>query len=107
MQFGFWTRRTTHQAIMCINTMINHAHNVRVSFAISDTDCKSAFDCCIPEIICLGLLSKGMPDNIVTFLHSHLMKTEFNKITSKLNTEEDPQASVTAREVENQAFTGT
>ena len=62
MQFGFRTKRTTYQAIMNINTMIDHAHQARVGLAISDTDCKSAFNCCIPEIIRLGLLSKGMPE---------------------------------------------
>ena len=51
MQFGFRTRRATYQAIMSINTMIDHAHQVRVGFTISDTNCKSAFNCCIPEII--------------------------------------------------------
>ena len=51
MQFGFWAKRTTYQAVMSINTMINHAHQARVGFAISDTDCKSAFNCCIPEVI--------------------------------------------------------
>ena len=80
MQLGFRTRRTTYQAIMCIISMIDHAHQARVGFAISDTDCKSAFNCCILEIIHLGLLSKGTPDNIVTFLHNHLTKTQFNVI---------------------------
>ena len=78
MQFGFRTRRTTYQAVMSINTTINHAHQARVVFAISDTDCKAAFNCCIPEIIQLGPLLKGMLDNIATFLHNHLTKTEFN-----------------------------
>ena len=63
---------------MSINKMIDHAHQARVGRAISDTDCKSAFDCCIPEIIWLGLLSKGMSVNTATFLHNHLTKTEFN-----------------------------
>ena len=63
---------------MSINTMIDHAHQVRVGLAISDTDCKSSFDCCIPEIIWLGLLSKGMPENTATFLYNHLTKTDFN-----------------------------
>ena len=67
--------------IMCINTIINHAHESRVGFTISDTDGKSAFDCCIPEVIHLGLLSKGTLDNIVTFLHNHLVKPELNVIT--------------------------
>ena len=62
MHFGFWAKRTTYQAIMNINTMIDHAHQARVGLAISGTDCKSAFNCCIPEIIRLGLLSKGMPE---------------------------------------------
>ena len=60
MQFGFRTKRTTYQAIMSFNTMIDQAHQARVGLEISDTDCKPAFDCCIPEIIQLGLLFKGM-----------------------------------------------
>ena len=59
IQFGFRTKKTSYQAIMSINTIINHAHQARVGFAISNTDCKSAFDCYIPEIIRVGLLLKG------------------------------------------------
>ena len=65
MQFGFLAKQTTYQAIMSIETMIDHAHQARVGLAISDTDCKSAFDCFIPEVVRLGLLSKGMPENTV------------------------------------------
>ena len=78
MQFGFRAKRTTYQEIMSINTMINHTHKARVGFAISDTDCKSVFGCCIPEVIQLGLLSKGMPENKAMFLHNHQAKTKFN-----------------------------
>ena len=67
---------------------INHAHQARVGLAISDTDCKSAFDCCILEIIRLGLLSKGMPENTATFLHNHLTNMEFN-VTARGFTSED------------------
>ena len=90
--------------------MMDHAHHARVGFAISDTDCKSAFNCCIPEIIRLGLLSNGMPGNIVTFLHNHLTKTQFNMIAGGFTSEnrygEVPQVSEAAREEEHQAFTG-
>ena len=34
MQFGLQARRTTYQAIMSINTMIDHAHQARVGFVI-------------------------------------------------------------------------
>ena len=78
MQFRFRAKRTTHQAVMSIKTIIDHAHQARVGFAITDTDCKSAFDCCILEVIQLGLLSKGMPENTAKFFHDHLTKTEFN-----------------------------
>ena len=47
-------------------------------FTILDTDCISAFDCCIPEIIQLGLLLRGWPEITATFLYNHLMNTEFN-----------------------------
>ena len=87
MQFGFRTRRTTYQAVMSINTMIDHTHQAKVVFAILDTDCNSAFNCCIPEIIQLCLLSKGMLDNIATFLHNHLTKTEFNVIAGGFTSE--------------------
>ena len=68
--------------------MINHTHQARVDLEISDTDCKSAFDCCILKIIRLGLLSKGMPENTATFLHNHLTNMEFN-VTARGFTSED------------------
>ena len=47
---------------------------------IINSPAPSAFHCCILELIRLGLLSKGMPNSIFTFLHNHLTKTEFNVI---------------------------
>ena len=111
MQFGFRTKRTIYQTIMSINTTIDHAHQARVGLAILDTDCKTAFDCCIQEITHVGLLSKEMPDNIVKFLHNHLRKTKFNVIAGGFTSEnryvEDPPVSEVDKEEEHLAFTGS
>ena len=76
-QFGLRKHCTTHQAILSTTTMINIAHQAQVGFAIGDADCREAFDCVIPEIIRLALIAKGVPENMVRFIYSHLTQTIF------------------------------
>ena len=79
MQFGFGFRKhhTTHQAILSATTMIDIAHQARIGFATADADCRAAFDCVIPEIIRLALIAKGVPENILCFIYSHLTQMVF------------------------------
>ena len=50
----------------------------RTHIATLDTDCKSAFDCCIPELISIKMLAMGVPKKRVKFLYHHLTQVTFN-----------------------------
>ena len=50
MQFGFRKGKTTYQATLAVVSTMDLAALARTHIATVDTDCKSAFDCCIPEL---------------------------------------------------------
>ena len=68
--------------------MINIAHQVRVGFATAAADCQAAFDCVIPEVIRPALIAKGVPENMVRFIYSHLTQTEFQVCAGCFTSEE-------------------
>ena len=77
MQFGFRKHRTTHQEFLSMTSMIDIARQARIGVASADADRRAAFDCVIPEIIRLALIAKGVPENMVRFMYSHLTQTKF------------------------------
>ena len=48
MQHGFRKGRNTYHSTMSIITAIDIFRQARTRFALVETDCKAAFDCCIP-----------------------------------------------------------
>ena len=71
----------THQAILSTTLMIDIAHQAHIEFVIADADYRAAFDCVIPDVIQLALIAKGVPENMVRFIYSHLTQTEFQVCT--------------------------
>ena len=78
MQHGFRKRRNTYHSAMSIITAIDIFRQARTGFALVETDCKAAFDCCIPEIVKLSWLSKGVPPVTAEFIYNHQTKTTYD-----------------------------
>ena len=76
-QFRFRKHCTRHQAMLSMTMMNNIAHQAQIGFATADVDCRAAFDCVIPEIIRLAFIAKGVLENMVRFMYSHLTQTQF------------------------------
>ena len=49
--------KTTYQATLTLVSIMDLAALARSNIATVDTDCKSAFDCCDPELIRIKLLA--------------------------------------------------
>ena len=75
-----------------------------------DADCRAVFDCVIPEIIRLALIAKGVPENMVRFMYSHLTQTNSRSAQEVLHLtngmEEAIEVSAAARVVEHRVLTG-
>jgi len=78
MQHGFWTRRNTYHSAMSIIMAINIFQQARTGFALVEKDCMAAFDCCIPEMVMLSWLSKGVPPQTAEFIYNHQTQTTYN-----------------------------
>mmetsp|Transcript_19971 Transcript_19971/g.30637 ORF Transcript_19971/g.30637 Transcript_19971/m.30637 type:complete len:205 (-) Transcript_19971:286-900(-) len=78
MQHGFRKRRNTYHSAMSIITAINIFRQARTGFALVETDCKAAFDCCIPEIVKMSWLSKRVPPHTAEFISNHQTQTTYN-----------------------------
>ena len=61
MQYSFRKGKTTYQATLAVVSIMDLAALARTHIATVDTDCKSAFNCCIPELIKIKMLAMGVP----------------------------------------------
>ena len=110
MQLSFRKHRTTHQAILSTTSTIDIAHQGRIGFVTADADCRAAFDCIIPEIIRLALIAKGVSENMVRFMFSHLTQTKFQVCAGGFTSDEQygggDRSFGMARAAEHQVLTG-
>ena len=60
MQYKFRKGKTTYQATLAVVSIMELAALARTNIATVDTDCKSAFSCCVPELIRIKLLAMGV-----------------------------------------------
>ena len=78
MQHGFRKGRNTYHSAMSIITAIDIFRQARTGFALVETDCKAAFDCCIPEIVKMSWLAKGVPAPVAEFIYNHQTQTKYD-----------------------------
>ena len=78
MQYGYRKRKTTYQATLAVVSIMDLAALARTNIATVDTDCKSPFNCCIPELIWIKMLATGVPEKPVKFLYNHLTQVAFD-----------------------------
>ncbi len=60
----------------------------RTHIATVDTDCKSAFDCCVTELIKIKMLAMGVPEKPVRFLYNHLTQMTFDVLAGGFRSKE-------------------
>ena len=77
IQHGFRKGRNTYHSAMSIITAIDIFRQARTGFALVETDCKAVFDCCIPEIIKMSWLAKGVPATVADFIYNHQTQTKY------------------------------
>ena len=63
---------------MSVITAIDIFRQARTGFALVETDCMAAFNCCIPKIVKMSWLSKGVPPNTAEFVYNHQTQTTYN-----------------------------
>ena len=78
MQYRFRKRKMTYQATLAVVSIMNLPALARNNITTVDTDCKSAFNCCIPELIRIKLLAMGVPEKTAKFLYNHLTQVTFD-----------------------------
>ena len=88
MQYGFRKGKTTYQATLAVVSIMDLAALARTLIATVDTDCKSAFDCCIPELIKIKMLAMGVPERPVRFLYNHLTQVTFDVLVGGFKSKE-------------------
>ena len=60
----------------------------RTHIATLDTDCKSAFDCCIPELIRIKMLAMEVSEKPVKFLYNHQTQETFDVLAGGFKSKE-------------------
>ena len=78
MQHGFRKGKNTYHSTMSIITTINIFRQARTGFALVETDCKAAFDYCIPKIVKMSWLAKGVPPKTTKFIYNHQTQTRYD-----------------------------
>ena len=78
MQYGFRKGKTTYQATLAMVSIMDLAALARTHITTVDTDCKSAFDCCVPVVVKIKMLAMKVPEKPVKFLYTHLTQVTFN-----------------------------
>eukprot|EP00814_Leptocylindrus_danicus_P018105 CAMPEP_0116011616 /NCGR_PEP_ID=MMETSP0321-20121206/4666_1 /TAXON_ID=163516 /ORGANISM="Leptocylindrus danicus var. danicus, Strain B650" /LENGTH=163 /DNA_ID=CAMNT_0003480867 /DNA_START=608 /DNA_END=1099 /DNA_ORIENTATION=+ len=57
---------------------INIFRQTCTGFALVETDCRAAFDSCIPEIVKMSWLAKGVPVTAAEFIYNHQTQTKYD-----------------------------
>eukprot|EP00816_Leptocylindrus_hargravesii_P007391 CAMPEP_0196806720 /NCGR_PEP_ID=MMETSP1362-20130617/6636_1 /TAXON_ID=163516 /ORGANISM="Leptocylindrus danicus, Strain CCMP1856" /LENGTH=322 /DNA_ID=CAMNT_0042180327 /DNA_START=676 /DNA_END=1645 /DNA_ORIENTATION=- len=63
---------------MSIITAIEIVRQAQTGFVLVETDCKAAFDCCIPEIVKMSWLAKWVPPKTAKFVYNHQTQTTYD-----------------------------
>ena len=77
-QNGFCPNQRTDQVVLGNRVSIDIAHQHCTPFATLETDCKSAFNCCDPNLTVIAHLRLGVPEILSNFMLGHLHCTTFN-----------------------------
>ena len=88
MQYGFRKGKMTYQVTLAVVSIMDLAALARTHIATVDTDCKPAFDCCIPELIKINMLAMGVPERPVRFLYNHLTQVTFDVLVGGFKSKE-------------------
>jgi len=78
MHHGFRKRRNTYHSAMSIIMATDIFRQAQTGFALVETDCKAASDCCISEIVKLSWLSKGVPPHTAELIYNHQTQTTYD-----------------------------
>ena len=77
-QNDFHPNRSTDQVVLGNRISIGIAHQHCSPFATLETDCKSAFYCCDPNLTMIAHLQLGVPEILSKLMSEHLHCTTFN-----------------------------
>ena len=77
-QNGFRPNQSTDQAVLGNRVSIDIAHQYCTPFITLETECKSAFDCCDPNLTVIAHLRLGVPKTHSRLMSEHIHCTTFN-----------------------------
>ena len=100
MQHGFRKGRNTYHSAMSIITAMDIFRQACTGFALVETDCKAAFDCCIPEIVKMSWLANGVPPDTAEFIYNHQTQTRYDVTAGGLTSTHTYSGEGTAKAAE-------